>query len=130
MKGILASVCLFSISVYAAPATYNLKMDLALNGKAVSSPQVIVTEGEMATVTQEKDGVKSFIDVVATDATEKDFKGIMIKFTVGYVGKDGKRTIVSKPQILAKENSPAKIQVGQAGKESVSLTVLAQRQAE
>lgn len=125
MKGILILLSLFATSVYAAPKTYNLKMDLVLDGKAVGSPRMIVTEGQLATVTQQKDGIQSFIDVIATDANEKDFKGIMMKFTVGYVDKDGKRTIVSKPQVLAKENSPAQIQVGTANKESVSLTVVA-----
>jgi hypothetical protein len=42
-------------------------MDLSLNGKHVSSPQVVTKEGETTTVIQESNGQKIFMEVVATE---------------------------------------------------------------
>lgn len=52
-----------------------------------------------------------------------------MNFVVGVIGKNGERIIKSTPQILAKENQPAKIIVGENSNETVSLTVIAKRKA-
>lgn len=105
-------------------------MDLSLNGKHISSPRVIVKAGETATITQKTDTEESFIEVVATEGEVQNHKGIIMNFTVGTIGKSGERTIISRPQILAKENEQAQITVGEnGGIENLSLTVLATRKA-
>lgn len=118
-------------SAFAATTNgYDLKMDLSLNGKHISSPRVIVKESETATITQKTDTEETFIEVVAAEREIQNHKGILMKFTVGTISKDGQRTIISKPQILANENEKAQITVGKSGGSvNLSLSVLAQRKS-
>ena len=108
---------------------YDLQMELTIDGKHVSSPRVLVKPGETASVTQQSETDNSFIEVVATEGTLQNHSGILMKFVVGTIDKDGKRTIVSHPEILAKENEPATITVGQknGSPEELSLSVVAER---
>lgn len=129
MKLLGLILVMISCSAFAATNGYDLKMDLSINGKHVSSPRVIVKAGEMATVNQKKDTQESFIEVIATEGKVQNNKGIMMNFTVGYIGKNGERIIVSKPQILAKENEPALITVGEKDGTELSLSVIAQRKS-
>lgn len=126
-KASLALFLFMGSSAFAATKGYDLKMDLSMNGKKVSSPRMIVQEGVAGTIEQETSTEKTFIEVVATEGTVKNNKGILMKFTVGYIEKDGTRTIVSKPQILAKENETAQITVGDNKGKDLSLSVIAQR---
>lgn len=120
----------FSFRVFAASKVYDLKMDLQVNGKRISSPRVFVKEGEVARVDEASSHSKSFIEVVASEGEVQNRKGILMNFTVGYIGKDGKRKIVSQPQVLAKENEIASIDVNNMnGKEKLKLSVLAQRKS-
>ncbi len=120
-----------STAAMASTAGYDLKMDLSLNGKNVSSPRVVVKAGEMASITQtsEKGEASSFIEVVVSEGEIKNHKGILIKFKVGSISKTGERTVLSEPQILAKENEPAKVTVSnkEGGIEQISLSVVAKR---
>lgn len=68
------------------------------------------------------------IEVIASEGEVQGNKGIMMKFVIGVIGKDGERIIVSQPQILARENVKAEIKEGQNGdKETLSLSVVAKR---
>ncbi len=129
MVKILMTACLLIASnVFAASKMYDLKMDLLINGKRVSTPRILVKEGETARVDQENSYSKSFIEVVAGEGEIQNRKGILMNFTVGYIDKAGKRKIVSQPQVLAKENEIASIEVGNMnGKEKIKLSVLPQR---
>ncbi|MGZ3787505.1 MAG: hypothetical protein ACXVLQ_03230 [Bacteriovorax sp.] len=124
---ILGLAFLLACSSAFASTSYDLKMDLSLNGKHVSSPRVIAQEGETATIIQKSDGKETFIDVVTTKADMKN--SVMMKFTVGTIGKNGERTILSRPQVIARENETAKISQGETGgQELLSLSVIAKRQ--
>lgn len=124
------ALLMFGPLAFASTNGYDLKMDLSMNGKHISSPRVIVKAGETATITQKTDTEESFIEVVATEGEVQNHKGIVMKFTVGTISKNGQRTIVSKPQILAMENEKAEIIVGEdGGKEQLSLSVVAKRKA-
>jgi ribosomal protein S4 len=132
MVRILFSILLlfFSSSVFAANKVYDLKMDLLVNGKRVSSPRVYVKEGEIARVDEASPRSKSFIEVVASEGEIQNRKGILMNFTVGYFDKVGNKKIVSQPQVLAKENEIASIEVNNMnGKEKLKLSVLAQRKS-
>ncbi|MGZ3768544.1 MAG: hypothetical protein ACXVCP_02270 [Bdellovibrio sp.] len=129
MEKILFALSLLIGSSAFASNGYVLKMELSMNGKKVSSPRIIVLEGEAGSVTQETPTEKTFIEVVAKEGAIQNHKGILINFVVGYIGQDGKRNIVSKPQILAKENETAQVSVGENGKETMSLSVVAQRKS-
>ena len=125
-KFILICALLIGSSVFAATNAYDLKINLSKNGKSVSSPEMIVKEGELATITEESLTEKSFIEVVATEGAIDQTKGILMKFSVGLIGKDGKKTISGTPQILAQEGQKAEIGFDN-GKERISLSVIAKR---
>ena len=114
-------------SAFASTTSYDLQMDLSLNGKHVSSPRVIAKEGEIATIVQKTDDKETFIEVITTKADMKN--AVMMKFTVGTIGKNGERTILARPQVIARENETAKISQGETGgQELLSLSVTAKRQ--
>ena len=131
MKLLGITLLAMTSSAFASSNAYDLKMDLSLNGKHVSSPRVIVNEGEPATITQKTDSEGMFIEVVATEGSVQNHKGIMMKFTIGTIGKNGERIIIAKPQVLARENEPAKITQSEEGsqREQLSLSVVAKRKA-
>jgi ribosomal protein S4 len=108
---------------------YDLKINLSLNGKHVASPRIIVKAGEKATITQRGYSQESFIEVVATENEAKNVPGILMKFSVGYIQKNGERTIISQPQILTNENSLSTMTVGKIGEEQLSLIVQAERKS-
>lgn len=128
MKLLGLALIMVGSSAFGATNGYDLKMELSMNGKHVSSPRVIVKAGETATVTQKTDTEETFIEVVATEGEIQNNKGILMKMVVGTISSDGQRTIVSRPQILAKENEQALIQVGDKDGE-MSLSVVAKRKS-
>lgn len=127
MKLLGLALIMVSSSAFAAITGYDLKMDLSINGKHISSPRLIVNTGEMGTIIQKTDTEETFIQVVATESDVQNHKDIMMKFTVGYIGNNGERTIVSKPEILAKENEAALITVREKTETELSLSVVAKR---
>lgn len=131
MKLLGIAVLAMMSSAFASSNTYSLKMELSSNGKYISSPRVIVKEGETAAITQKMDSGESFIEVVATEASVKNHKGIMMKFAVGTIGKNGERIITSRPQVFAKENESAQITVSEknSSAERLSLSVVAKRKS-
>lgn len=124
-KMLIVLSLLIGSSVFASNR-YDLKMELSLNGKKASSPRIIVREGEIGSLTQGSSTENTLIEVVAKEIEIQNHKRIMMNFVVGYIGQDGKKTILSKPQILTKENETAQITVSDDnGKETMSLSVVA-----
>lgn len=122
---ILGLAFLLAIGTASASTNYNLKFDLSLNGKHVASPRLITKEGETASIVQKNDEGETFIDVVATKATNMK-NAVLMNFTIGTIGKSGERTTLSKAQIIAKENKQATITQHESdGRENLSLTVIA-----
>jgi type II secretory pathway component GspD/PulD (secretin) len=135
---LLAFVLLFSYSAIAIQTkkskiikpTYEIDMNLSLNGgKYITSPRITVKDGVAATMAESTNNAETFIEVVATEGQIQDRKGIFMKFKVGTVDKDGNKTIISEPQILASENEPAQISIGDNtnGTEKMSLIVVAKK---
>lgn len=109
---------------------YELNMELSMNGKKAFSPKITVMQGEPGIVTHDTSTKKTFIEVVAKEGQIQSHKGILMNFVVGYIEQDGTRTILSKPEILAKEDQKAQISVGDKdGKENISLSVVAKRRS-
>lgn len=107
---------------------YGLEMELSVNGKVITAPQINTKVGETSFVTQKTDTEENFIEVTAIDSSILGNEGIMMTFVVGTIDKDGNRIISSKPRIFAKENTHSEITVEQGdGKETLSLSVLAKR---
>ena len=129
MKTIVVALALFGSSAFASNA-YDLKMDLSLNKKHVASPRLIVKSGEMNAINQKNANEdEHFIEVIATEGSIQNKKGILMNFTIGTIGKNGEKTILAKPQIIAKENEPAQITIGEKNGAEVSLSVTATRKS-
>lgn len=126
-KILLAMICLLSTSVFASEKAFDLKIEMSVDGKHVSSPRIVVKEGEKGTVIQESNGEKNFIEVVAKEGKAPNgVQGIHMAFVVGKIANDGSRTVVSQPQILSIPNEKAQITIGEKGKpEVLSLSVVA-----
>lgn len=105
-------------------------MELSLNGKKVSTPRTIVREGQVGSVTEGNSAEQIFIEVVAKEGEIQNHKGIMMNFVVGKIGHDGQKTIMSRPQILTKENEAAQVALTETnGQEAILLSVVAQRKS-
>lgn len=129
MKLLGLALLMVASSAFAKTKGYDLKIDLSLKGKHVASPHLVVKEGEKATITPQSDNAARFIEVTATEGEVQGHKGILMNFTVGSITKDGKRTILSTPEILAKENESAQIVVGGKDGAELSMSVVAKRTA-
>jgi hypothetical protein len=151
----LALVVLIPRSAHAKKASFDLKMDVSLDGKHVSSPRMIVREGEKAVIVQEDfvdadfadkeergvatasgDGSDSdlttverestFIEVTATERQINGFKTIWLKMAVGRVDANGDRKMISQSKVAAFENEQTVLKTGNDD-QKVDLTILAQR---
>lgn len=130
MKALIAifSVLICTTAFAASKNSFDLKMQLSINGKNVSSPRLQVMEGETASVFQKTDTQHFFMEVVTTesDAANKDL--ILMKFIVGEITADGRRNILSRPEILTRENSEASItQANNDGSRKIEIQVTPKR---
>lgn len=123
MRMLLIGLVLVSGSVMAAKS-YDLKLDYMVNGKRVSSPQIVVKEGVTSTVFNDSADGKSFIEVTPTkDATDNKLK---MKFAVGTIDEMGERTILARPEMMIEENRMGKITTGEnEGTEDMTLSAFA-----
>lgn len=129
-KILVVMIFLVCNSVFASTNEYDLKMDLSINGKHVSSPRVIAKEGETTSMTQDSNGEKIFMDVIATEQVINNKQSILMKFVIGRFSETGERTILSTPQIITIDNKRAQITVGdKQEKEDLALSVIATRKA-
>lgn len=127
IRGLLAFVAVFaSFQASAVVQSYDIAMKLKSNGKEISSPTVVVTEGETAKLTQRDSDGTTFWEIVARESQNQ----ILLSFKVGKIDKDGKHTVVSKPTILAMENEPSEMTIGETGgAEILTLSVVAKRKS-
>lgn len=129
MKSLVLSCLLLAGSVsfaaIQAPKTYNLKMELSVNGKMVSAPIINVIEGEKALITQDDGAQKSFIEVMAKrEITRKGQAAIFMDFTVGQLMADGSKSIKASPKIYVAENNKAEIRVAGTDSDTLDLSVI------
>jgi hypothetical protein len=121
---------LFSNSfVFAAIKSFDLSMELSLDGQPITSSGILVNEGKKALLTQEVNKEKTFVEVVAQEHVVKNGQNLIkMSFIVGKMGKDGSRKIIGKPQVITAENERVRISVSsEAGQEQMDLTVTAKR---
>lgn len=129
MKSFILALAFVGTSAFAGTNGYDIKIDMSLNGKHISSPQFIVKEGLKASMTQKNESQESFIEVIATEGTIQNNKGILMTFVVGTIDRNGQKIVTAQPQILAKENVPAKITVGTKDGNQLSMSVIANRKS-
>lgn len=127
MKLIYLFFAFIGHSAFATLPGYDLKMDLTINGKHISTSQVIIKNGESALIKEKTDKDESFIEVHATEGSIQNHKGIIMNFVIGAIELDGQRIIKAKPQILANENEKAHITVGENNGDEISISVIAKR---
>lgn len=113
-------------AAFAAPS-YDLKVDLSVDGKLVSSPHLVVREGETGSIIQDTNGKKIYIDVVAKAHKPK---GIEMNFQYGEILANGEKQTLYTPQIIALENEKASIQMAQKGEPVHELVVIAKKVSE
>jgi hypothetical protein len=68
-----------------------------------------VKKGGVGSVTKQMGKDLIFMDVEASEDTDKTPKSILVKFSVGKIGSDGHRKILFKPEINAKANEPVEL---------------------
>lgn len=91
----------------AANRKYDLQLAYSLEEGPESKNTIIVQEGMKKTLSK----AEQFVEVVAEEGIINERKGILLSFNVGVVGEDGKRTILTQPKLLVKENEEAKITI-------------------
>lgn len=105
----LLAMLLFTLSnsAFASSASHNnyvLKLDWSKNGKSIFSPQILVQSGKKGTVSQKTENEEPFIEVLASEIKHQGQNRLLMNFTLGYIQKNGKRTIVSQPKMMTREN--------------------------
>lgn len=131
MLKLVLGLFLLTGSVHAGAKGYDLKFDLSLNGKHISSPRMYVLEGAVASIEQKNSTDSSYIEVKATETLVSKKKLIKMNFTVGVVDKFGQKTVISKQNVIAKENELVKITLNENEDNSkhLALTVIAKRKS-
>jgi len=109
MKKSFLLITLLSQSLFAATKTYDLTMDLSQNGQLISSPRLVINDGEQGIISVKDQKYNNTIEVTATDT--KSSKGIMLDIVVSKTSASGKKIIISKPQVEVKLDTPAQFSV-------------------
>lgn len=136
LKSVLVSLSfLISVGAFAAAEnstrSYELQMELRIDGKKVAEPVLVAIEGTKASILQRtpdsKDG--TFIEVVASEETKEDHIGALrMNFVVGTIDRNGKRTVIAQPGIISNEASKAEVSThDDDGDENFSLSVVYRR---
>lgn len=130
MKVIFAvAASLLSVQVFADTKSFDVKAEVSINGKLISRPHIVTKPNELASISQmDENKRETIIEVIASDySSEKIKDGIMMRFTVSY-NDNGKRTVISKPQIVSISGETAEILVGEKEKtDALKIKVVATR---
>lgn len=129
MKVFLLGLFFISGEILAGTNGYELKINLSLNGKFISSPVILVKEGELATVDQKDSKDSSYIEVKATESIVSDKKRIKMHFTVGIIDNSGQKIVTSKNNIIVRENETTKITLNENEDNSkhLAMSIIAKR---
>lgn len=122
---LLSFIC--SGKAMASINSYELKTNLSINKKHVSSAMVMMREGKLASITQKNNDTdeENFIEVVTTKDDQYMEDGILMRFTIGTVDKNGVKHILARPQVIAKDKQESKISLGAKNGEILELSVIA-----
>lgn len=106
-KHIAFIASLISFSVLSVEG-YRLKMNVLLDDKVISSPEISVEKGQKATLTQEdsKTNIITEISILASEKSIQGENGIFLDLEISHI-IDKDKTIVSKPKVLVKEGEEA-----------------------
>lgn len=96
---------------------YRIQSQILIDGKVVSTPNIITMENEKANIQQviENPDQEIKLEVIASELNNDKIKNrILMNFDVHYVS--GNKNIKSNPQVIAKSGSEAIVTIG--GKEN------------
>lgn len=106
---------LVSCSAISAPKVIKLDMKLMIDNREVSAPVVAVLDGETAKISQgatEINGFnETFIEVNARQTKIDEIPGVKMSFVISQT-IDGKKKIISSPQVFALDGGEAEVTVG------------------
>lgn len=121
-KALVAAVTLLLASPASAsvpsPRIYLLDFQLSLDGKVVSSPRVVAQEGtktELSDVNK-KTKTGTFIEVTPHRVDSERDNQTFLQMVVGKI-VDGKKEIISTPQLMAMENEEAAMEIGEGDRQ-------------
>lgn len=129
MKGlILLAVTFFSATAFASHR-YKISAKIFVAGKLISTPQMLINEGEPAEMeigdAQAHDRIK--LKILATDVADEKVKDeILMKMNVEYTSPS--HQIITAPQILAKPGAEATIRIGARRDIDAQMKVVASRE--
>lgn len=125
---ILITVCLVSVQTFANTKGFDVKTEITVDRKLVSSPRIIVAPGVMASMSHKDETSKEMIvEMVASDyLSGKNSDGILTKFKVSS-NKGGKRTVIATPQFISISGQEAEISVTQNKSETFRMKITATR---
>ncbi len=110
------------------PTQYLVSSKIYINGELISSNRIATLENFSSGISEtSEDPKRKFFQmkVVASEISNEKIKdGILLKYDIEYLS--GKRTISSKPQIIAKAGTEATIEI--SGKDKIELKVTATRE--
>lgn len=132
MKYLITTLLLLlATTAFAATTSYDLKMQISLDGKLISTPEIITHTGVATTFSSGTGTDDISIEVLATETSVNDKKGILLNFVFKTTVKGGQKTSTTsrKAEVLVTEGKPTTFTVGDAksGKEELSLTVVAKK---
>lgn len=90
-----------------------------------------VLEGAVASIEQKNSTDSSYIEVKATETMVSNKKRIKMNFTVGVVDKFGQKVVISKQNVIAKENELVKVTLNENEDNSkhLALSVVVKRKS-
>lgn len=111
--------------------SYDIRLELSLNGKKLANPRLIVKEGESGFITYEDAAtkVKNYLEVVAKEETELN-KGnlIFVDLKLGHLDQSKKKSLDFNPDMLIKNNSSSKLTILDAKtNDTLKIEVLAKK---
>jgi type II secretory pathway component GspD/PulD (secretin) len=103
---------------FASVQKYDLQLSYAVYEGQPVNQRIVLKEGKTLILK----GKEHFLEVVAQEGKINDRKGILLSFNVGEVRENGKRSILTQPKLLVKDNEEAAITI-----DDVALKVTASR---
>src|SRR5262245_14523299 len=104
MRQIVFAVIAAMATFSASAKTYELALELSVNGRPVAAPRLLVAAGVTSSVQIDD----TFIDVVARD--EPKLQGMLVSFSIGKM-EHGARTVLATPAIVAAAGQRAEVRV-------------------
>jgi len=123
MKTITLGLFLLSLNALGAMKSYDVHMDINVNGKKIASPSVVVKDGETVTMLQDN----QTIEVSMKEASLDGRKGVKMDFRVISIDDNGDRSILSKQEMLLEDNKRGTLSVKDQSND-MSISVLAKPQ--